>query len=48
MLDPEPIGRVRSTRREVLDDDWDAVGATIELTETLARWPAWRTSRTPR
>jgi tRNA-Thr(GGU) m(6)t(6)A37 methyltransferase TsaA len=27
----EPIGYVRSARRDLLDDDWDAVPATIEL-----------------
>jgi len=27
----EPIGYVRSTRRDLLDDDWDAVPAAIEL-----------------
>lgn len=26
-----PIGHVRSTRAEAIDDHWDAVGATIEL-----------------
>ncbi|KAE8763974.1 SAM-dependent methyltransferase [Georgenia thermotolerans] len=26
-----PVGRVRSARAEVLDDDWDAVEAAIEL-----------------
>jgi tRNA (adenine37-N6)-methyltransferase len=28
-----PIGYVRSARRDLLDDDWDAVSARIELTE---------------
>ncbi len=32
MINLEPIGHVRSTRRELLDDDWDSVAATIELT----------------
>jgi tRNA-Thr(GGU) m(6)t(6)A37 methyltransferase TsaA len=27
----EPIGYVRSARRDLLDDDWDAVPASIEL-----------------
>jgi tRNA-Thr(GGU) m(6)t(6)A37 methyltransferase TsaA len=32
MISLEAIGHVRSTRRELLDDDWDSVAATIELT----------------
>jgi tRNA (Thr-GGU) A37 N-methylase len=32
VINLEPIGHVRSTRRELLDDDWDAVAASIELT----------------
>ena len=31
MITLEPIGYVRSARRDLLDDDWDAVPATIEL-----------------
>ena len=31
----EPIGWVRSTRAELLDDDWDAVAARIELAADL-------------
>ena len=31
MIAIEPIGWVRSGRRELLDDDWDAVPARIEL-----------------
>ena len=31
MIAIEPIGWVRSERRELLDDDWDAVPARIEL-----------------
>ena len=31
MITLEPIGYVRSTRRDLLDDDWDAVPAAIEL-----------------
>ncbi len=36
MINLEPIGHVRSTRRELLDDDWDSIGATIELTTGFA------------
>ena len=36
MITLEPIGHVRSSRRELLDDDWDHVPATIELTEAFA------------
>jgi tRNA (Thr-GGU) A37 N-methylase len=36
MIALEPIGHVRSTRRDLLDDDWDAVAATIELTADFA------------
>ena len=32
MINLEAIGHVRSTRRDLLDDDWDSVAATIELT----------------
>ena len=32
MITLEPIGYVRSARRDLLDDDWDRVPATIELT----------------
>ena len=32
MITLEPIGCVRSARHELLDDDWDRVPATIELT----------------
>jgi tRNA (adenine37-N6)-methyltransferase len=32
----EPIGHVRSPRRELLDDDWGSVTATIELTAAFA------------
>jgi len=39
----EPIGYVRSARRDLLDDDWDAVPATIELgarhPRGNPRWP---------
>jgi tRNA (adenine37-N6)-methyltransferase len=31
----EPIGYVRSARRELLDDDWDRVPASIELRAEL-------------
>ena len=31
MITLEPIGYVRSARRDLIDDDWDAVPATIEL-----------------
>jgi len=31
----EPIGYVRSARRDLLDDDWDSVPASIELSETF-------------
>jgi tRNA (adenine37-N6)-methyltransferase len=31
----EPIGYVRSARRELLDDDWDRVPASIELRHEL-------------
>jgi tRNA-Thr(GGU) m(6)t(6)A37 methyltransferase TsaA len=31
MISLEPIGHVRSSRHELLDDGWDAVAATIEL-----------------
>jgi tRNA-Thr(GGU) m(6)t(6)A37 methyltransferase TsaA len=31
----EPIGHVRSARRELLDDDWGSITATIELTAAL-------------
>ena len=30
-IDLSPIGWVRSSRNEAIDDDWDAVDATIEL-----------------
>ena len=36
MIAIEPIGWVRSGRRELLDDDWDAVPAGIELSPTFA------------
>jgi tRNA-Thr(GGU) m(6)t(6)A37 methyltransferase TsaA len=36
VINLEPIGHVRSTRRELLDDDWDSIGATIELTTGFA------------
>jgi tRNA-Thr(GGU) m(6)t(6)A37 methyltransferase TsaA len=36
VINLEPIGHVRSTRRELLDDDWDSVPATIELTAAFA------------
>ncbi len=36
MINLEPIGHVRSTRRELLDDDWDSVAAAIELTADFA------------
>jgi len=32
MINLDAIGYVRSTRRALLDDDWDLVAATIELT----------------
>jgi len=35
MIAIEPIGWVRSGRRELLDDDWDAVPAHIELAPTF-------------
>lgn len=31
MIELQPIGWVRGGRREAVDDDWDAVQATIEL-----------------
>jgi tRNA (adenine37-N6)-methyltransferase len=36
VINLEPIGHVRSARRELLDDDWDSVAATIELTAAFA------------
>src|SRR4051794_34071071 len=30
-VEMQPIGRVRSTRTEPVDDDWDAVESTVEL-----------------
>ena len=36
MLALEPIDHVRSTRRDLLDDDWDAVAAAMELTTAFA------------
>ena len=30
----EPIGVVRSDRKEAIDDNWDSVGSYIELSET--------------
>lgn len=36
MINLEAIGHVRSTRRDLLDDDWDSVAATIELTGAFA------------
>ena len=36
MITLEPIAHVRSTRRELLDDDWDSVAATIELVPAFA------------
>ena len=36
MITLEPIAHVRSTRRELLDDDWDSVAATIELVAAFA------------
>ena len=35
MITLEPIGYVRSARRDLLDDGWDAVPASIELSETF-------------
>jgi tRNA-Thr(GGU) m(6)t(6)A37 methyltransferase TsaA len=35
MIEIEPIGTVRSSRREVRDDDWGRVVAEIELAEGL-------------
>ena len=35
MITLEPIGYVRSARRDLLDDDWDSVPAAIELSETF-------------
>jgi tRNA-Thr(GGU) m(6)t(6)A37 methyltransferase TsaA len=31
-----PIGYVRSARRDLLDDDWDRVAASVELTDEYA------------
>ena len=36
MIALEPIGHVRSSRRELRDDDWGSVTATIELTAGFA------------
>ena len=36
MITLEPIGYVRSARHDLLDDDWDAVPATIELVAEFA------------
>ena len=36
MLALEPIDYVRSTRRDLLDDDGDAVAAAMELTTAFA------------
>src|ERR1051326_2353023 len=36
MITAEPIGYVHSARTEPLDDDWDAVPASIELVESIA------------
>lgn len=36
MISLEAIGHVRSSRRELLDDDWDSVAAAIELTPDFA------------
>jgi tRNA-Thr(GGU) m(6)t(6)A37 methyltransferase TsaA len=36
VINLEPIGHVRSSRRDLLDDDWDSVAATIELTSAFA------------
>src|SRR5947209_1807672 len=36
MIEIHPDGYVRSSRRELLDDDWDSVTAEIELTEDFA------------
>ena len=35
MITLEPIGYVRSARRDLLDDGWDSVPASIELRETF-------------
>ena len=35
MITLQPVGYVRSSRREPLDDDWDAVQARIELASDL-------------
>ncbi|MBL9123884.1 MAG: SAM-dependent methyltransferase [Planctomycetaceae bacterium] len=35
MFQIEPIGYVRNTRSQLLDDDWDRVPARIELVESL-------------
>lgn len=35
MIAIEPIGHVRSTRRDLSDDDWGAVTASIELLESF-------------
>ncbi len=35
MIAIEPIGHVRSTRRDLSDDDWGAVTARIELLESF-------------
>jgi tRNA (adenine37-N6)-methyltransferase len=35
MLQMQPIGRVISPRSEAIDDDWDAITATIELDPAL-------------
>ena len=36
VIELQPIGHVRSARREVLDDDWDRIPASIELTPDFA------------
>lgn len=43
MIALEAIGHVRSSRRELLDDDRNSVAATIQLTDDFApvRQPAW-------
>jgi tRNA-Thr(GGU) m(6)t(6)A37 methyltransferase TsaA len=35
MITVEPVAYVRSTRRDLVDDDWDSVAATVELTEAF-------------
>ena len=36
MIALEAISHVRSSRRDLLDDDWDSVAATIQLIDDFA------------